>query len=510
MGDNNRNNGSHGSNGMDSNGSVSNIMEVDRRLLEHILQAEKYVVDGEHLFDRIASKFKITSIFPSRGFHIGAKSRKAPTVCVLDRCGNQQAVDAACGELAMYFDTETNKIVAHVAIPPEKHYYVIGKEGCNVRPLMSTSGCYIHFPETSRDLISNSPAKNHVTITGVACNVEAARVELRKHMPIIISFAVPPHIPTSETTMTPQIRSLARKYSLTIFFKQMQDARYMFFKGPRRTAHNIELAASEVLSNWNVDRVASGHSSPSTPLSEYNIYITVQFDVPSVYHTLIKENHALIGLAQQTQTRVSFHREGVSSILYISGPLNDIKVVMAQLQCELPYSISFQLPEDITQDILALSEQSYSSLDGVVGDCVSERVSVSVQLIRSQLHVTVHGREGGVGAVYRARRQILQHFKCTNLHNYGHPTENIDTPDIDFLEDDAYFFPPYHGSRFSALFGHPERMPRQRSRQTSEQEQMPSPSMSSSTTTSDTQKKKKKKNAKNFQLMKMVNLILLK
>eukprot|EP00055_Hartaetosiga_balthica_P011709 m.54171 g.54171 ORF g.54171 m.54171 type:complete len:857 (+) comp7706_c0_seq2:394-2964(+) len=440
-----------------NNDVIEQVMSVDRRLLEHILLADKYVLGREHLFDQIAKTHDIISITVEDNFKIGSKSRKAPNLYICGGSAQLEAVNAACQELAEYFDSETNKVVATVAIPSEKHYYVIGKEGCNVKPLMSLTGCHIHFPDTTRDGFSNKPIKNHVTITGNADNVEFARVSLRGHMPIIISFPVPDVVPPSETVMTPRIRALSRTFSLTIFFKQNNNVRYMFFKGARNKASNLEAAACEILSAWGIP---SSSSSQPASLSDYNdIFITAQFDVPCIYHNAIKANQALNALARQTQTRVEFHQEGISSILYITGQMESIKMVMAQLQCELPYSIMFDLKEDTSQSILLQASETEETLDDILSSIVNEKIDVSANLARTVVQVTIRGREGGVGAIYRARREILQHYHQPMVQNFGYGSLDIDSKEMDFLRDDPAFFPPYHGARFGGLFGHAERMP---------------------------------------------------
>lgn len=99
-------------------------------------------------------------------------------------------------------------VTVQVDIPKELHFFVIGKRGEQVKEVMASTGCHIHFPDTSRSngsghsppgsLASSSASspprdtsRDTVTITGTPACVDTARHMLRGLLPLTISFEIP-------------------------------------------------------------------------------------------------------------------------------------------------------------------------------------------------------------------------------------------------------------------------------------------------------------------------------
>lgn len=92
-------------------------------------------------------------------------------------------------------------------LPKELHFFVIGKKGEQVKEVMASTGCHIHFPDTARSSgsgqsppgsfvsSSSSPtrdvSRDTVTITGTPACVDTARHMLRGLLPLTISFEIP-------------------------------------------------------------------------------------------------------------------------------------------------------------------------------------------------------------------------------------------------------------------------------------------------------------------------------
>eukprot|EP00043_Microstomoeca_roanoka_P009126 m.87002 g.87002 ORF g.87002 m.87002 type:complete len:1026 (-) comp14487_c0_seq6:60-3137(-) len=420
-------------------------LRVERRLLEYILQAPRYTQNGVHLFDRIAKEYGIRGVTVDPNFKIGARSKKDPTVRVFGELDQKDAVEAAAATLADHFDSKTNRIVARVDIPAEKHYFVIGKKGQNVREAMNMSGCHIHFPETSRDTSSSSPSKNQVTITGLPEGVELARVKIRGLTPVILCIEVPSFVPREELRMTPKIQSVAELYSITIFFKQLAGRVFIMFKGPRDRGSVLEEAARRVLGSWNAD----------TSLTSY----TLQFDVSCVHHmNMIGRNGNLLkDLMNKTNTKITFLEPGRGSTVQVTGSPENAKKVMYQFQSELPLSISFDLDDQLTRRLLSLAETEHqSSLEKLLTSLVKPyNVSVSFRLMGSHLSISIKGREAYVTRLYQARRAILM-LGDKQVQNYGYGDMDIDAEDMNLICDDPKFFTPFHGATFADLFGHSE------------------------------------------------------
>lgn len=73
-----------------------------------------------------------------------------------------------------------------------------------------------------------------MTIAGTPDGAETARRRLRGLLPLTISFDVPAHIAVDAVAMTPDIRAIADRHGVVVFFKQRKDRGPLaLVKGPR-------------------------------------------------------------------------------------------------------------------------------------------------------------------------------------------------------------------------------------------------------------------------------------
>lgn len=137
-----------------------------------------------------------------------------------------------------------------IDIPKDLHFYVIGKKGENIKEVMATSGCHVHFPETpkgSRGSGGPQPGRDQVSVSGTPECVEKARHLLRGLLPVTISFDIPETVAPERISMSEEVFALAREYDVTVFFKQRQGLRPLaLVKGMRRRSSVVEVAAERL------------------------------------------------------------------------------------------------------------------------------------------------------------------------------------------------------------------------------------------------------------------------
>jgi protein bicaudal C len=138
-----------------------------------------------------------------------------------------------------------------VDVPKDLHFYVIGRKGENIKEVMATSGCHVHFPETPKGPRGvggqQQSTRDQVSISGTPECVEKARHLLRGLLPITISFDIPETVASDRISMSEEVYALAREYDVTVFFKQRQGLLPLaLVKGMRRRSNVVEVAAGRL------------------------------------------------------------------------------------------------------------------------------------------------------------------------------------------------------------------------------------------------------------------------
>lgn len=138
-----------------------------------------------------------------------------------------------------------------VDVPKDLHFYVIGRKGENIKEVMATSGCHVHFPETPKGPRGvggqQQSTRDQVSISGTPECVEKARHLLRGLLPITISFDIPETVAPDRISMSEEVYALAREYDVTVFFKQRQGLLPLaLVKGMRRRSNVVEVAAGRL------------------------------------------------------------------------------------------------------------------------------------------------------------------------------------------------------------------------------------------------------------------------
>jgi len=312
-------------------------LKVDRRYLEFLLTADQFVdVTGAHVFEQIARRHGIVSIGTDPNFKLSARSKKAPTIRVVGQTGMEHALGLARTEVEQLFDTSRNRVTLKVDVPKDLHFYVIGKRGENIKEVMASSGCHIHFPETPKGNRGGGggghASRDQVSITGTPKCVEKARHLLRGLLPVTISFEIPDNVAPERISMSEEVYGVAREFEVTVFFKQRQGLRPLaLVKGMRRRSSVVEVAAERL------KYMLTGEDG----LERY----TLQVDIATGLHAAVigTSGSNIKRVMDVTQTTIRFPEATQNSAVFISGAANLAKVTHLYLHGLQTLLLSFDL-----------------------------------------------------------------------------------------------------------------------------------------------------------------------
>ncbi|CAH8678600.1 unnamed protein product [Schistosoma rodhaini] len=97
------------------------------------------------------------------------------------------------GTLSSNYNNHLNKTIKRVTLKIDvshtNHSHIIGRYGWNIKTIMMSTQCRIHFPDSNRN--SSIIKSNQVSITGQLENVEKARRIIRDFLPITFTFEIP-------------------------------------------------------------------------------------------------------------------------------------------------------------------------------------------------------------------------------------------------------------------------------------------------------------------------------
>ncbi|XP_023239664.1 protein bicaudal C homolog 1-like isoform X3 [Centruroides sculpturatus] len=132
------------------------------------------------------------------------------------------------------------------------HSHLIGKKGETIQKVKSDTDCHIHFPDSNRNGVVKS---NRVTLTGMAENVERAKLAIRKLMPIVLKLLIPSRClnEKNQTVFSDILRSIRERHLSFKFNPPADSIRILVIRGQRAEKEKFE----EILGN--IDRLVASN-----------------------------------------------------------------------------------------------------------------------------------------------------------------------------------------------------------------------------------------------------------
>ncbi|KAL9979678.1 hypothetical protein ACROYT_G017378 [Oculina patagonica] len=370
---------------------VEERFRVDRRKLEQMLQAavEGCGQTGEEFFQKIMEETATTITWPSK-LKIGAKSKKDPHIKV---AGLPDSVRLAKEKVMAVLDTKSSRVTLKMDVSHTDHSHIIGKGGGNIKRVMQDTGCHIHFPDSNRG--TTNEKSNQVSIAGQPLGVESARQQIRKLLPLVLTFELPlsGRLPTDANS--PTIQHIAQTCNVTISFKQRPRAgsQTAIIRGSQQHIAGIKEAIAHLVEHLTA-KIAS------------SVPVNMQIDIAPQHHLFIigRNGINIKQIMQRTGANISFpdpngtQRKGT---VFITGTVDSVIHAREQLINCLPLVLMFDLrEEDGDADILA------AKLNKIM-EAYDVFVSVKPKPKQPSKAMIVKSAEKNVASMYLARLEIL-------------------------------------------------------------------------------------------------------
>ncbi|KAJ8013679.1 hypothetical protein DPEC_G00032300 [Dallia pectoralis] len=152
--------------------------------------------------------------------------------------GSQNNVAAVKSGTSVLLDHLTGGLSSAVSvstqldIAPQHHLFMMGRNGCNIKQIMQTTGAQVHFPEPNNPL-----RKTTIYIQGTVDSVCLARHYLMDCLPLVLMFDIPETVevePDDITTLMDQLDVF-----ISIKPKPRQPSKSVIVKSVERNAGNM-------------------------------------------------------------------------------------------------------------------------------------------------------------------------------------------------------------------------------------------------------------------------------
>ncbi|XP_023239663.1 protein bicaudal C homolog 1-like isoform X2 [Centruroides sculpturatus] len=149
-------------------------------------------------------------------------------------------------------DVKKDQVTLRMDISYTDHSHLIGKKGETIQKVKSDTDCHIHFPDSNRNGVVKS---NRVTLTGMAENVERAKLAIRKLMPIVLKLLIPSRClnEKNQTVFSDILRSIRERHLSFKFNPPADSIRILVIRGQRAEKEKFE----EILGN--IDRLVASN-----------------------------------------------------------------------------------------------------------------------------------------------------------------------------------------------------------------------------------------------------------
>ncbi|XP_067136237.1 protein bicaudal C homolog 1-B-like isoform X2 [Centruroides vittatus] len=328
--------------------TVEERIKVDRRKMELLISGHlsECRMSGPEFFLAVMRQTDTVVSWPER-LKIGSKSKKDPQVKIE---GLPINVGVAKEMIMQVLDVKKDQVTLRMDISYTDHSHLIGKKGETIQKVKSDTDCHIHFPDSNRNGVVKS---NRVTLTGMAENVERAKLAIRKLMPIVLKLLIPSRClnEKNQTVFSDILRSIRERHLSFKFNPPADSIRILVIRGQRAEKEKFE----EILGN--IDRLVASNRQDEIAME---IEMAISHN-NNFFKKDLPNNPILNRIMQSTNTTIKMlflnqNNDVTKSTIHILGrKFENVYKGWQEVMDHLPLSVEFSVDANRIIDTVTLN-----------------------------------------------------------------------------------------------------------------------------------------------------------